>query len=657
MKFVDGQGVALPYTGADGVTYEAGDFKPVWAGLQKKLNFTISDGTTATSTDIKGAFTEYLSKGFKGNNGTVLNIAQGNSDQIITEGTTNGTIVDLSQYLTSMPNFSKFLDNHPAVKKTIVDSSGAMYYAPYFDGFDDIERMLMVRQDWVEKLLDGDLPTTLDTAKTITSAYTGYMPSSLNASIKVMKADMSGTETVTKKYDAGKGIIPVQNALSTLNGTTLVTALRNYIDTTYNNYYGTKRSLLFCGANSAYDADEMVALFRCVRTNPAFLTGDSAKDMVPFFTRASTNDRTADLWRLTQFWGVRGGESRNNFLYVGSDGKLVDSRGTEEMKTAVGYLNEMYQEGLILTDFTTSGAVTAKSSDFRGGLLQGDRGFATYDYNQTTTIYNDDTTCAALDGGKFLFASVLPAVADWRGDGTYFHYTESWRSVKTQGWFITKATVDDTDVFNRCLTLFDFLYSDVGNRMMSYGTDGYLAKNSDGSYKTIDYQGKQVPVLSDACKNELTTLAKGNYTNYYRYWVGATFPVGYVKEQGMEYQCVSSKATASLDIVNKAIELGVLEHVNFKTDNTDHLYDIIPTTISFSKAEQTLLSSNYTSLNTEFDMSKDKSCVWSQIVMKGFGTYDTFDFSSANYVTTVNDTLNLKSWLSIYQDGYARMGL
>lgn len=655
MKFYASKGALAKdssYSGADGVTYEAGDFKPVWAALQKNLNFTINDVTSTSDTTIDAAFGNLVLNGFKAN-GELVNIAQGSSTKIQSEGTTNKTILDLSQYLDQMPNFKKFLTENPVVQKTIVDANGAMYYAPYFDGFDDIERMLLVRQDWVEKLLDGDLPTTLDTGVSITSHYTAFTPESVNSQVAVMNEAETATTTVTKKHTAN--IITTQNALTAMNGQTLVKALRDYIDATYSNAYGTKRSQLFCGYRSAYDVDELVALYRCVKANGVYLTGKAANAtaIVPLYPRENTNDRTGDLWRFTQFFGVRGGESRKDFLYVGSDGKLQDARGDQAMVNALEKMNQMYQEGLILADFTS--ATTGKGK-FEQYLQSNNLGFSTYDYDQTQTVYNDaDNAYHPTGVDDYLFTSILPAVADWRNDGKYFHYTESWRSVKTEGWFITAETAKDSAKLARSLKLFDYLYGEEGNRLMSYGPDGYLAKNTDGSIKTMAYQGKQVPVLSDDCKKQLKDLAQGNYTNYYRYWLGATYPVGYVKQQGMEYQTVSTKAQPGLDDINNAIALKVLEHVNFKSDNTDHLYDIVPTTLAFNEAEQTQLTSNFNDLSTCINNTKGKSNVWSNIVMTGFGSYSNFDFAKDKYLTTVNTTLNLTGFVAIQNAAFARM--
>ncbi|MDD4532526.1 MAG: hypothetical protein WCR45_02730 [Bacteroidaceae bacterium] len=651
MKFNEAGKAALPYTAPNGTPYDTGDFKPVWKELQKRMNIEINDVTSTNAGDsISDAFATYQTNAFADEN-----IAQGHAADIIAEGTTNSTILNLGDYLDKMPNFNAFLEENPVIKSIISDANGDIFYAPYFDGFNDAERCLNLRTDWVEELLDGEAGS-YDTVSTISNKYTRFGPASVDTNIEIVKDGAVGS--VHKKYASGGNIIDIQNALTNKTGDSLVKALRDYIDTTYQNAYGTKRSDLFIGANAAYDVDELVALFRCVKTNPTFLTGDGSTDMVPLFPRASRNDRVAaNLWGFMQFFGDRGVDSRNGFLFVNSEGKLSDSRGEETNKIALSKMNELYGEGLILPNFTTKGTVVADSEDFRGGLFQQDRGFATYDYVQTTCAYDNDATCAKLNGGKFNVAPVLPAVYNWNGDSEYFHYTESWRSVKTDGWFITAHTADDEDILNRCLAVFDYFWSEEGNRLMSYGPDEYLAKDSTGGIKTMDYQGKQVPVLSDDCKQELQDLAGGNYTNYYRYYLGATYPIGYIKQQGMEYQTVAATARPFLDNMNKAIELGVLKHVNFKTDNNNSLYDIVPTTLSLNKAEQTALATNFTELSTQINKDKKKSCVYSNIVMEGFGTYGGYDFSYDKMLDTINTTLNLTGFLQYENDGYARMGL
>ena len=663
MKFVSGFGAlktAKTYSDPKGNTYQAGDFKPAWKAMQERLDFTIQDDTPTQEQDINKNFSAQVTAGFQNANKEDLNIVQGDASQIISEGTTHDTIVDLSKYLGNMPNFAKFLDDNPVVKATISDANGHIYYAPYFDGYDDLERMLIAREDWVEKLLDGDtLPTTLDTQKQLLAKeYTPFLPDSLDKPIDVVSNNAKST--VNKKYSGGD-IIKKMNDLSTLNGSTAVKALRDWIDSTYKNadgtpFYGTKRSELFIGGKAAYDVDELVALFRCVYLNPAFLSGSADNTLIPFFPRSNQTDRNADLWRFAQDFGVRGVESRNGYLYVGSDGTLKDCRDSDEFINAIEKLHQMYSEGLIAQNFDSqSGLSLTKDGGDARDLYNKDLGFAIYDYNQTTVAYNDKYFGKYKD--SFKIVPTLPAVGSFDGGSTYIHYTESWRSVKTQGWCITAATAKTPAKLAKALDLFDYLYSTDGNQLMSYGPKeyGYLAMDGE-NVKTINYQGKQVPQLSDATKSQLAdkNIGNSNYTNYYRYFVGATYPVGYVKEQGMEYQTVSSKAIPAFDQVNKAIELGVLQHVNHKKDNTNHLYDIVPTTLPFNTSEQNTISSTYTDLNSVFTMDKKSENVIEDLIKGGFGTYMKYDFSKANFKTTVDTALKLSSYLTLCNTAYTR---
>lgn len=642
MKFNAGvAGVDLPYTSPSGETYNAGDYKPVWKAVQNRLNITIVD-KAGTSEKIADNFTALQANGFAD-----VHIAQGSSADIIKEGTTGDSILDLNQYMDQLPNFKNFLDENPIVRTSIKDGKGAIYYAPYFDGFNDLERMLMMREDWVVALLDGPSLPTLDTATTITKAYTPALPETLDTKITVVKADGSGTEEVTVKYS--ENIITTQNKLSTLNGATLVNALRTYIDNTYGGYYGEKRSELFVGQNAAYNVDELIALYRCIKTNPLLLTKKADANLVPLFPRDDTNDRTADLWRFTQFFGVRGGESRNGYLYVDSEGKIQDARNDQAMADALNKMHLMYKEGLILQDFTNANAI-GNNVEYRKGLLEQNLGFSTYDYNQTTTIFNDTVK---IEGFKLV--PVLPAVADWKKDGKYFHFTESWRSVKSEGWFITKTAAKNADVLRRCLTIFDYFYGEEGNQLMSYGPDEYLEKDANGQIVKIDYQGQKVAKLSAATKTQLATLAAGNYTNFYRKFIGATYPIGYVKQQGMEYQCVSEKILPEFNQVNKAIELGVLKHVT-TSNNDDHFYDMVPTTFSFNETEQNAMS-NFATLDALINNTKGKTNIWTGIVQNGYSSkFDTISIPShAEYVAWINTNYNVTGYENLYNIAYKRM--
>ena len=70
--------------------------------------------------------------------------------------------------------------------------------------------------------------------------------------------------------------------------------------------------------------DELVALLRCVVANPQTLNGtDTVQGL--FSREDDNNQRRVDLFRFAgTLFGVRGLEARQDYLYVGVDGKLYD---------------------------------------------------------------------------------------------------------------------------------------------------------------------------------------------------------------------------------------------------------------------------------------------------------------------------------------------
>ena len=152
-------------------------------------------------------------------------------------------------------------------------------------------------------------------------------------------------------------------------------------------------------------------------------------------------------------------------------------------------------------------------------MLKNDAGFMHYDYNQTQTVYNETQL---QDGEKYM--AVMVPVARWN-DGTekFMRFTESWRSVKTGGWGISKKGVgDDQNKLFACLALIDYAYSPEGTILMSYGPDAFIKTNADGSYVTFNFNGDQMPVIADATYAELWEKASGNYTNSARMYLGST---------------------------------------------------------------------------------------------------------------------------------------
>ncbi|MBO6107261.1 MAG: hypothetical protein J6P32_06690, partial [Stomatobaculum sp.] len=299
---VAGEGVTL----ADGVTYRAGDLKPTWVEVEKRLDVKFEDKYQGNSAAKEFDYwKERLNE---------IDMVSGSAAKL-TEYGEAGSMVDIAPYLNQMPNFKAYLEQNPIVRLSITGNTntGAIYFSPYFDGVNDIERMPLMRIDWVQKLLDGEGEFAADASgKTADPVYQPYMPTSGKVEIEVVKADGSGTETIAKDYDKAGNIVDKMNAAGSMSGVDAVNMLRTYIDEAYDGYYGTERSALFCGQNAAWDADEMVALLRCVVANPQTLNGtDSIQGL--FSREDDNNQRRVDMFRFAGvLFGVRGLESRQD---------------------------------------------------------------------------------------------------------------------------------------------------------------------------------------------------------------------------------------------------------------------------------------------------------------------------------------------------------
>ena len=136
-------------------------------------------------------------------------------------------------------------------------------------------------------------------------------------------------------------------ASGTVTGVHAVNMLRKYIDEAYNGYYGENRADLFIGQNAAWDADELVALLRCVVANAQTLNGTDT--VYGLFSREDDNNqRRVDMFRFAgTLFGVRGMESRQDYLYVDVDGTLKDARQEVATYEALARMHDMVAEGLI----------------------------------------------------------------------------------------------------------------------------------------------------------------------------------------------------------------------------------------------------------------------------------------------------------------------
>ena len=629
-----GEGVTL----ANGKTYHTGDLKPTWEAVRDRLGIDFENkyqGSKSASVEF-----EYWKDQLE-----QVDMVSGTASQLSEHGVA-GDLVNIAEYLDHMPNFKAYLEANPIVRLSITGdtTTGAIYFSPYFDGVNDIERMPLMRTDWVEKLLNGEGAFTATESKTLAAAaYEPYMPTSGKVNVDAVSRDGKSVIELTKNYDAAGNIVATMNAAGEISGVEAVNMLREYIDKAYNGYYGTNRADLFIGQDAAWDADELVALLRCVVANPQTLNGtDNIQGL--FSRETNNNQRKVDMFRFAgTLFGVRGLESRQDYLYVGHDGKLHDARQEEATYVALERMNAMAEEGLIASAFIENAAGKTET------YLENDNGFMHYDYNQTQTVNNE----TKLQAGEKYMAVMVP-VARWN-DGTgekFMRFTESWRSVKTDGWAISKAGVaNDTNKLHAALAIIDYAYSEKGQILMSYGPDEFIKTNADGSYVTFNFNGKQMPVIADETYEELWEKASGNYTNYARMYLGST--LSFAKSQAFEYQCTHAVGKEGAGKISVAIGLGTIKHPELAlTENP--WYTSVPTTLPHTEQENNKISElTELSSNGKFSQSKDKTNLFVDIIAKGYSGEGLS--TRADVLNTVKTTYGGTVYLQYKNNAWARL--
>ena len=712
----DGKALSIAYhelgdtiTMPDGITYKDNDLKPAWRQLGEDLNITFNDVWNGDKTSnnlnnmVSGTSTPKYAD---------VDVFTTDLSVAVTRAAAGTSILNLADYLDYMPHFKAFLESNPVVYLSLLQAGMStetgegkiIYVAPYFDGNDDIERYCIMRTDWVAKLLDGvkalDSTTYKDACGSV--AVTSFMDTTGKRTIESVKADGSdATVKIVKNYDAAKAaaadeskplgaaysaiagaaysgesgnIIDIMNAaLATNDGATgaqLANLLRAYIDVCYQNEDGSAyftpdtRHNLFSGYDACWDVDDLVALLRVAKTNALTLTGSADIPVEGIVPRSGQNDRTPDMVRLAcQLYGVRGADSRYEYTYIDNAGNLKDARNSEEFFAAMARMNLLKQEKLIANYEGYSGF------GYTAGLNTKGKGEAMmmYDYSQTQTLngfYVEDTEITGTDvPNGYNFAPVVTPVSKWDvnadgkiTDNEYFRFTESWRSTKTGGLAVNGAVKDDAKKLQATLQLIDYLYSDDGQIVSTFGP---MAKNANGeggfwynepagasdknvfyykgvAYKGTEYKGEFTPTITDNVYNsfkgktvndwkldENTTAKKGklSFTSYARTLIGSTLPVG-VKDQSFENQLTSKMGQLGANKVGKGLALGTIKGQTLDIKESTYWYTVVPTGLPIaSNIVSSVLNSqsqNHLMKITGTGSGKDFYSVMNWVILNGF---------------------------------------
>lgn len=585
----------LPY--GENITLASGQVLPTWQCIGQKLNLNVTDGADYSKAQ-KDNWTSYVSEGFKDANGNNISLVMG-TQTLYETAISNNKLVAISDHLDEMPNFKAWTQKNASTYKSMKSNDGNVYYTPYFDGQDDIEKMNLMNVEWIEKLLDTTF--TADTSKTITKTYEPTVTSEAEA--KVIVWDGSARKTIKVNYSAENNAIKKQNDLTTLNGQTLLKALKEALIAEYGNYISTevggsatgsnviytKLSEIFTGEKACYNVDDLVALIRCVKTNPTALTGDASTTIWPIVPRGSKTSRQYQMGELASWWGVRGMSGENGNLYFDLEGNIKDARTQDSTYTALNNIHKIYEEGLIYEGFASKDNNNTDDMFRKSGMTAGTV-FMVYDYNSSTCQYNKD----CFETSKTNLQAVLPPVAKWAGNKTvklsgtsysgYFHFSEDNRALKTGGWAIPSSVTGEN--LSDALAVMDYMFSTEGSLIQDFGPDTkYTTTTNDhkaGEYvfwtpyaestEKLKLAGVEQPEITQGVKAAIKTSGQG-WNDYYRTYIGSTQGIGHVRHGGLDYECLwSEKGKAGLNMLEQAMEDNVFALVKTSFDDETSLF-------------------------------------------------------------------------------------
>ncbi len=590
----------------NGKTYQRGDLLPMWEELEKKFGVKFNDAADYSQDSTKGTVTKFMQDNYVAGGQKIELLMTMNSQT--TEMANAEKLVPLSDHLDEMPNFKAYLESHPAVEAQLKQADGKIYNTPYFDGVDAVEKYYMINADYVKKLLDDEYPvssmntTTGDKELKVGTVYTAFYPEVAGSKVSVTNA--AGTDAidlVIGSSSQGKNAIEIQNNLSTKNGQTLVQALRDYIDDAYR--YGDyedlypNRSDVFLSDSACYNVDDMVALWRCIKANPSYLTGGASNTINVFFPRSGEANRQRGVVELASAFGVRGMSAEKEKLYFDNEGELHDARIEKETYVALQKLNQIYQEGLIVPNYQ-SGAGGQPKNEWRKELLGNGTGAASYDYTGTTSPYVKEGTLSES------YTAILPPAAKWdvdvdpNGDeltADFIHFTEDCRALKDGGWCIP-SNYDYSDL-STLLKIMDYIFTDEGADLQDYGpnTTDFRAKvieyDENGKRITtaakdpdamITVNGKDCVIISDKLMADITARNK-NWNDYYRQFVGSTQGIGHIRSDGLDYQTTGKTLRDGMANVDSAIQAGSMYIC--RTDSTGTFYSCVPSSFALTQAQ------------------------------------------------------------------------
>lgn len=679
----------------DGQTYQQNDILPTWKEFAKNCNITIKDVASYTDKSDNDTYKTVSGKSFLASEGGMDLFM--NTVANITKMGVEGNAYDLTEYIEkgNMPNFKAYLDENPDVKNQITTKDGKIFYTPYFDGYNDIERMFQMDTSMVDIVLNAtnfdDFDTSINGDKKADSKVVsgGYYQPFINAEFnydkdtQVQVSVNSKLQNITIKKTTN--IIKQQNELLNraggCTGKELAQQFREYLENAFGSYVGSNKiyktyAEIFTSEAAAYNADELIALMRVIKANPLKVTNNDKDTVVTFFPRGEAQNRVANILDFAQVWGISGLDSEANNFYFDANGKINALGSTTAAYDALELLNQVYNEGLILKDFwnVPSKANNAKYLNQYWKKTSNDYGygFMMYDYCASTSGSSNDAVAGV--GTKtedrktpegYESTGIMPVLSPltmWGTEKTWkatqslsdttgktlIRFSESNRSLKSGSWCIPKTATNVAGA----VRLMDFLFSDYGSLINTFGPTDYWYHPTTDTTETplwaTDIAGaEKAPVFGNKLTDELQAQ-NADYWTYMRNYVGSTQGIGSVRNGQADFQATNAYAQTGLKNVKNAIFSGALKLAKVQT--TANFYK----SVFIGNYGQAPTDSTSYDAVTKFWEDNKSSVVsgWAQYVVRPVGA----DYSNTVVATGTDETKytfkQVKDKIAIYNTVY-----
>jgi hypothetical protein len=673
----------------DGITYKEGDLLPAWKEFKSKLGITeIKQGATYGADDATNYTNFKAAKSDKGKyldkNGNLVDLFYNTTTSLNELGDAE-EVVDLTKYIENgkMPALKQYLDNNPAVKQEITHNN-KIFYTPYLDGYQAIERMYIMDTTQVAKLFDTELPA--GTGQLVAGAGAAADSKGLKGAPNVqpfLNADFNyaadqtvqivnpkTNEKVNVTVKKTTNILKQQNELlattdGSCTGAALIQQFKDYAQAAYGDiistYYDGKISSLFTSIGACYNADDMIALLRIFKACPdvLFESATAYDEVVPLFPRGQANNRVENILNFAAtLYGVQGRGSEYDHLFFGADGKIHDFDTAQASYDMLDKLHAMYSEGLIQENFwsgvtgtagldayfkhsteakeeTKDGKMSKKTFGSTFGLIE-------YDYTATQSAANDivggvgtkSSSRKKASCGYDFSTKAVQGVASILSPLTMVS-TESYAWDQALDDMTGKTLVryyeENRSVKNTSWSIpsaSDNIDTAIALMDFMFTQEGWHIQNfgpaSYWDYGTILGEEK-TPVIKEAILNHFAETGL-DFWNYCRGFLGTTQGIGHYRPTTLDYQATNNYSKDMYTKLTLAADLGVQLNSRAVAKKSEITWKASMPMAVFSTMD-TQISNKYIGVTTFWAQNGKANAAgtavgWVKIVQNGSSTTD-----------------------------------